>query len=184
MSLAGLLADVLPRLDDIGIPYMVTGSLASSYHGEPRATLDLDVVIDPTEAALERLVDGLQDAGYYVDRDAAHAALRTRGQFNAIGPDSSKVDFILRRNRPLSVEEFARRQAADLLGTPGTIASAEDLVIAKLEWAVASESERQLRDVAGILAAAGEEFDEDYVERWVDALGLAETWRDVRGRSA
>ena len=82
---------------------MVTGSLASSYHGEPRATLDLDVVIDPTAAALERLVDGLEAAGYYVDRDAASHALRARGQFNAIGTrNASKVDFIFRRDRPFS----------------------------------------------------------------------------------
>ena len=88
---------------------MVTGSLASSYHGEPRATLDLDIVIDPSPTALARLVEDLVVAGFYVDAETAEAALRDRSQFNAIGPDVTKVDFIIRKDRPFSIEEFARR---------------------------------------------------------------------------
>jgi len=157
---------------------MVTGSLASSYHGEPRATRDIDIVIDSDPDRLAQLVDGLITAGFYVDRDTALAAIETRTQFNAIGPDASKVDFIVRRDRPFSIAEFARRQPANLLGTPGFVTTAEDLVIAKLEWAAVSGSDRQLRDVAGILAVT-EILDAAYIERWVAALGVAETWRMV-----
>ena len=158
---------------------MVTGSLASSYHGEPRATRDVDIVIDPDRDRITQLVDGLIAAGFYVDRDTALGAIKARTQFNAIGPDASKVDFIVRRDRPFSIAEFARRQPADLLGTAGFVTTAEDLVIAKLEWAAVSGSDRQLRDVAGILAVT-ETLDAAYIERWVAALGVAETWRMVR----
>ena len=158
---------------------MVTGSLASSYHGEPRATRDVDIVIDPDPAMLARLVDGLVASGFSVDRDAALDSLGRRTQFNAIGPDASKVDFIVRKDRPFSIEEFGRRQPADLLGTPGFVTTAEDLVIAKLEWAAASGSDRQLRDVAGILAIA-DSLDTAYVERWAGAVGLADTWHSMR----
>ena len=120
---------------------MVTGSIASSYYGEPRATRDLDIVIDPDVDSLDVLVDGLAADGFYVDRDAAHDALDHRAQFNAIGPDALKVDFMIRKRRPFSVEEFERRQPADLLGTAGFVASAEDLIVAKLEWAAESESD-------------------------------------------
>jgi hypothetical protein len=160
---------------------MVTGSIASTYHGEARATRDLDIVIDPSAAALDRLVADLVAAGFYVDGEAARSALQARTQFNAIGPDASKIDFIIRRNRPFSVEEFERRQAADLLGTPGFIATVEDMVVAKLEWAAATDSERQLRDVAGMLAVGGDDVDRDYIVRWVEALGLREVWRRVSG---
>jgi hypothetical protein len=177
-----LLATIIERLDRAGVPYMVTGSLASSYHGEPRATRDVDIVIDPEPAALTQLVDSLDAAGFYVDRDVALEALATRSQFNAIGPDASKVDFILRRDRPFSIEEFGRRQRADLLGTPGFVVTAEDLVIAKLEWAAASGSERQLSDVAGILSIA-DRLDTAYIDRWADALGLEEAWRRLRDES-
>ena len=182
MTLAGLLADVIGLLDQSGVPYMVTGSVASSFHGEPRATLDLDIVIDPGRDALDRLVAGLLTAGYYVDREAALEALRTRSQFNAIAADAGKVDFILRRDRPFSIEEFGRRRPADLLGTQAFVASAEDTIIAKLEWAATTESERQLRDVEGMLAIGGDALDRGYVERWVQTLGLGPAWAEVTQR--
>jgi len=158
---------------------MVTGSLASSYHGEPRATRDLDIVIDPDGDSIDRLVRGLGAAGFYVDRDAAFEALRERTQFNAIGDDAEKIDFIIRKDRPFSIEEFERRRPADLLGTPGFITSIEDTIVAKLEWASTTASERQLRDVVGMLAVAGAAIDLAYVERWVAALGLQDGWSSV-----
>lgn len=176
MTFAELLASVIDRLERAGIPYMITGSLASSYHGEPRATRDVDIVIDPEPETLANLVDDLQAAGFYVDGDVAPDALAGRSQFNAIGPDASKVDFIIRRDRPFSREEFSRRQPADLLGTPGFVTTAEDLVLAKLEWAAASGSERQLSDVAGILAIA-DRLDTAYIDRWAGVLGVDDTWR-------
>ena len=179
MTFAGLFAEVISRLDRAGIPHMVTGSLASSYHGEPRATRDLDIVIDPSRAALSRLIEDLAGAGLHIDAETAQAALRDRSQFNAIGPDVTKVDFIIRNERPFSIEEFARREAADLLGTSGFVATAEDLVVAKLEWAAASDSDRQRRDVLGIVRVAVD-LDEGYIDRWATALGLDEAWRAIR----
>lgn len=179
MTLAELLAAVITRLDAAGVPYMVTGSVASSYHGEPRATRDVDIVIDPTVDGLTRFVDAMIAADFYVDRHVARDALAQRSQFNAIGPDATKVDLIIRRERLFSIEEFDRRAPADLLGTPGFIATPEDLVIAKLEWAAATGSERQLHDVAGIIAIA-EDLDEDYIERWASALGIGEAWHRAR----
>jgi hypothetical protein len=174
-----LLALVIGLLERSGIPYMVTGSLASSYHGEPRATRDADIVIDPSREALDQLTAGLLSTGFYVDRDVAREALANRSQFNAIGTDASKVDFMIRRDRPFSVEEFRRRQSADLLGTPGFVATAEDVILAKLEWAKATGSERQLDDVAGILAIASG-LDLSYIDRWAATLALEDAWRTVR----
>jgi hypothetical protein len=174
-----LLALVIGLLERSGVPYMVTGSLASSYHGEPRATRDADIVIDPSREALDELTAGLLEAGFYVDRDVAREALADRSQFNAIGTDAAKVDFLIRRDRPFSVEEFRRRHPADLLGTPGFVASAEDVILAKLEWAKATGSERQLDDAAGILAIASE-LDLSYIDRWAATLGLEDAWSTVR----
>jgi hypothetical protein len=181
VTFAELIAAALAHLERASIPYMVTGSIASTYHGEARATRDLDIVIDPSPAGLDRLVADLIGAGFYVDDEAARSALQARTQFNAIGPDASKIDFIIRRNRPFSVEEFGRRRPADLLGTSGWIATVEDMVVAKLEWAAATDSERQLRDVAGMLAVGGDDVDRAYIVRWVESLGLREVWRRVSG---
>lgn len=179
LTFAGLLADVVARLERSGVPYMITGSIASSYHGEPRATHDVDIVIDPTDAQLSELVSEFEAGGYYVDRRAAKAALVDRAQFNAIAPNASKVDFVIRRDRPFSRTEFGRRERADLLGTTGYVATAEDLVIAKLEWAAASGSDRQLRDVASIVAI-DQDLDIAYVDGWADALGVADLWESVK----
>ena len=176
MTFAELLALVIAHLDRAEIPYMLTGSLASSYHGEPRATRDLDVVIDPSPAALESLVAELERSGFYVDAGVARRALADRSQFNAIGASAEKVDFMIRKERPFSVEEFARREPADLLGTPGFVTTAEDLVLAKLEWAAASDSDRQRRDVLGILLAGADGLDTSYIERWAAELGIREAW--------
>ena len=179
MTLGELLTGIGQRLAEAGIPYMVTGSVASSFHGTPRATRDVDIVIDPTASALESFVLSLPADAFYVDLDAALASLAERSQFNVVeNAGGWKVDLMIRKDRPFSVEEFSRRQAAELLGTSTFVASAEDLVIAKLEWAKAAGSERQLRDVAGILAANGE-LDVSYIERWVAALDLGELWSQV-----
>ena len=179
MTLAELLADMVRRLEDGHIPYMVTGSTASAYYGEPRATRDLDIVIDPSPEALDALVDGLLADHMYVDRDAASTALRERTQFNVIGPDATKVDLIICKDRPFSREEFDRRRPANLLGTDAFIASPEDMIIAKLEWSVPFDSDRQLRDVASMLAVSEGVIDRGYIDRWVRSLGLEEVWRRV-----
>jgi hypothetical protein len=160
VTFATLIENAIGRLNVAGILYMVTGSIASSYYGEPRATRDLDLVIDPDPHSLDALVDGLVADGFYVDADVAREALSERTQFNAVAADGLKIDFIIRKNRPFSLSEFGRRHPVDLLGTNGYIASVEDLILAKLEWAAAGQSERQERDVAGLLAVSGDLIDQ------------------------
>jgi hypothetical protein len=177
VTLAALLASTIAQLERAGVPYMITGSVASSYHGEPRATRDLDIVIDPDRAGIGRLVGELEGAGLYVDRDAASLALHDRTQFNTIdGTTGWKVDFLLRKDRDFSREEFDRRVRADLLGTNAWIASPEDTILAKLEWAMTSGSDRQLRDGAAMLDIGGEALDLAYIGRWVAGLGLQDAW--------
>jgi hypothetical protein len=177
VNLSALLAATIGNLERATVPYMVTGSVASSYHGEPRATRDLDIVIDPDPGGLARLVEELEAAGLYVDAGAALGALDDRTQFRAIDSATGwKVDFMIRKDRPFSREEFARRARASLLGTPAWIASPEDCIIAKLEWAGVGGTEQQLRDVAGMLDAGGAALDLAHVDRWVAALGLDVAW--------
>ena len=170
-------------LDMNGVPYMLTGSVASSMWGIPRSTNDIDIVVAPTRAQLLSLVALFQRVGLHVDTDAALAALRSRDQFNVIDfPNGWKVDFIVRKEREFSVAEFDRRQTYEAEGMRLTIASAEDVLIAKLEWAKISDSDRQLIDAAGILKMQNERLDIAYIERWVESLGLHEQWRAVRAK--
>ena len=181
MTSAGdFLSRLAAKLDAAGIPYMLSGSFASSYHGVPRTTQDLDLVIDPTRPALHGLLDALPEDDYYVSREAAGTALRRRGQFNVIDLSSGwKADLIIRKNREFSRTEFERRLPGSVLGTEVSISTAEDTVLAKLEWAVKAESERQLRDVAGVLAVS-QDLDQAYLEHWVEKLGLRTAWEEAQ----
>jgi hypothetical protein len=171
------LAAIVSELDRFGIPHMLAGSFASTYHGDPRSTNDIDLVIDPTRAALDAFVRGLDPERYYVGAEAARAAFERRGLFNVVLLDSGwKVDLILRKERPFSRSEFERRAPAVIAGVSVFVATAEDTIVAKLEWARAGESERQLRDVVGILAVSGGHLDRDYIARWVADLGLSGLW--------
>lgn len=183
MSAQGdLLGRITSRLDQAGIPYMVVGSLASSFHGEPRQTRDIDIVIDPPDAeVLKRFVERLPPDELYADVAAAAEAVGRRTSFNVIEAATGwKVDLIVRRDRPFSREELARRIRVRLFDTVVHLATAEDTIIAKLEWATLGESDRQLRDVAAILETQGDGLDHEYLDRWIREVGVEEAWERVR----
>jgi hypothetical protein len=182
LTAAEFLFRLATMLDAAGIPHMLAGSFASAYHGTPRATQDIDLVIDPTPKALDAFVARVSDAGYYVDADRARAALEQRRQFNVVDAASGwKADLVVRKGRPFSREEFARRAPATVLGVDVFVASAEDTILAKLEWAARTDSERQLTDVAGILSVKGGSLDRAYIERWAQDLGVLGLWRRLAG---
>jgi hypothetical protein len=183
MTVGDVLARLVAALEVQSIPYMVTGSFASALHGQARSTQDIDVVVDPAPGALDRLLDGLSSEAYYVDRDVAREAFTSRGMFNIIDLATGwKVDVIIRKARPFSREEIARRRPGIIDGVSVYVASPEDTVIAKLEWSKAGGgSERQRRDVAEIIATQRATLDRAYIERWVAELGLDDEWALVRG---
>ena len=167
---------VVEALDSSGIPHMLTGSFASSFHGTPRSTQDLDIVISPTREGLEKLLTAFP-AGSYLDRDTAFEALDRKGMFNLVEPKAGwKADFIILKGRPFSQKEFARRRNAVVFGVPVSIVSPEDLVLAKLEWAAESGSHRQVEDAAGVMRAKELELDKEYLNSWVGKLGLEPEW--------
>lgn len=182
-EVSDLLGRVAKLLDTAEIPFMVAGSFASTAHGLPRSTQDIDLVIDPpSPSSLEALLASISTEQYYVDADAARDALRRRAMFNIIDLASGwKVDLILRKDRAFSRNEFARRIEMGVLGIPVFVASPEDTIVAKLEWSkLAGGSERQRRDVAGIVATVGAALDRAYIERWARDLSLADEWEAAK----
>lgn len=178
MTLESFLRRVVAIIEHVGLPYMLTGSLAAAYYASPRATRDVDIVIEVTPEEVDELVRSLDEAALYVDRETARQAVHQRGQFNAIDPASGwKVDWIVRRDRPFSREEFERRRRVEMLDLELRVVSPEDLIVAKLEWAQKGASELQLRDAREILAQQGPHLDRAYIERWIGELGLELEWR-------
>ena len=177
-----LLARLVRWLEEAEIAYMLAGSFASAYHGQPRTTHDIDIVIDPTAEALERFLAAVTKGGLYVSPERARSALAERAAFNVIDASSGwKADLIVRRSRPFSAEEFARRQRTRVIGLDIVMATAEDTILSKLEWAARGGSERQLEDVKGIVAVQGDRLDRAYIRRWAATLGVADVWSRVGG---
>lgn len=182
MTVGDFLRRLSEALDRAKVPYMVTGSMVSTYYGEPRTTQDVDIVVELSRESLARLLAELPDEDYYVSPEAARDALRRHSMFNIVDMATVwKADLIVRKARPFSEAEFARRQRVRLLDVPVWVASPEDVIIAKLEWALkAGGSERQLADVAAVWAERAEDLDQAYIERWVAALGLQAMWARVQ----
>ena len=185
MNLEHFLRAIANALEAEDIPAMLTGSVAAALHGATRATMDIDIVIQPTAEALERFVGRVVDLGYYASLDAAREAFTTHGLFNIIDAESGwKADLIIRKARPFSETEFARRRVSEFLGVSISVARVEDLIVAKLEWAALGASTRQLEDVRALLRIGGAEIDVPYIDRWVQELGLTPQWDAARRQSS
>jgi hypothetical protein len=168
---------LLDVLNSLGIPFLIGGSLASSIHGVPRATMDVDLVADLSP---ERITDLAKELGgeFYVDAEALRSALRAGRSFNLIHYASSyKFDIFPLLADRFQQTEFGRREVVrvDLSGTgvlEFPVATAEDTILSKLSWyrAGGEASTRQWDDVLGILRARGTRLDFDYLREWARYL--------------
>jgi hypothetical protein len=165
----------------LGIPFLIGGSLASSVHGVPRATMDVDLVVDMTTAQIQSLADAL-NAEFYADRAALEAAFRAGRPFNLIHYASSfKFDLFPLSGDPFHQAEFGRRVVVRL-DLPGfgllelPVATAEDCILSKLEWyrRGGETSGRQWDDVLGVIRTAPGRLDTDYLRHWSTHLGVGD----------
>lgn len=178
-----LLRTVVAALDSAGVPHMVTGSFASTLHGEPRATRDLDLVIDPRLETIKLFVSAFPADRFYVSD--ADEAVRTRGMFNIVDTDTGwKIDLIVRKSRPYSAVEFDRRQPVRIAGVDTFVTTAEDAILSKLEWQTMTPSDTQRRDVVQMMIVNEESLDRSYMQQWAENLGvealLGELWNVAR----
>ncbi|MCH7685343.1 MAG: hypothetical protein IH899_01445 [Planctomycetes bacterium] len=162
------------KLSAAEIPYMITGSFGTNFHGEPRATADIDFVVFPTMQQIQKFIESLEEH-LYVSSAAAQTAIETESMFNVIDTKSGwKVDLIVRKSRPFSVEEFNRREAISFQGQEIFILSAEDAILSKLEWGKKGKSERQLRDAESVAVLQRGKLDVEYLKKWAGELSVEE----------
>ena len=177
-ELLDALMPVVDAFNQLGVAHYIGGSVASGAFGEFRATNDVDVVADLREPHAEPLVVALGDA-YFADRDSIRAAIVRRASFNAIHFDTMlKIDVFVLRDRPYDHEALRRRVTKRVSLAPDApsvdFASAEDVILAKLEWFQqgGGVSERQWRDVQGVLRVQSGALDLGYLRRWSVVLDL------------
>ena len=163
---------LLSKLDKSGIPYMITGSFASNIHGIPRATQDADIVIEVQRRTLKRFLESLGSA-FYRSSEAAMDALARQQMFNIVHLETGfKVDLIICKSRPFSRMEFSRRRPAFYLGADRWFATAEDTILAKLEWSRIGSSEQQFNDALNVAKLQRDNLDRAYLEKWARELGV------------
>ena len=166
---------VIEAFEAIGADYLVGGSIASSFHGTPRSTFDVDLVADLRMAHGYLLAQRLGE-DFYADLEQIQAAILKKTSFNLIHRSTMfKVDVFVLKNEPFAKEEMRRRQRIDLpSGSTIEVASAEDTLLQKLIWyRIGNEvSDRQWQDILGIVRVQAGRLDESYLESWAERLDL------------
>lgn len=171
------LLEVVQSLDQLGLRYAIGGSVASSVHGEPRASADADVIVEMGEHELPGLVAALQER-FYVPEDAAREAIRRASSFNVIHLDSAyKVDIFVAGADPLDREQLHRRELIAIGSDPPATAyvtAPENVVLRKLDWfrKGGGVSDQQWRDVLGVLKVQGAALDARYLRDVARQVGL------------
>ena len=170
-----LLRDVAKILEEIGIPYCVTGGMAVYKWGRPRFTADIDIVIQLVPKNIDILAEKLLtlNEASYISKEAMQRALVHHGEFNFIdGVTNVKVDFWVLGNDEFHKNQLRRRISEEVYGQTIYFVSPEDLILSKLLWHKESESTKQLEDIKSVIEVQ-EILDWEYLGRWTKTQ---ETW--------
>lgn len=178
-SVLAVVIRVIDALEDLSIDYHLGGSFASTIHGIPRQTADVDLVVDLETTSGKGLVEAL-GADFYIDQRAVDEAISRRSSFNAIHLATGfKFDFFVMGRQQYDRVELERSIREQIVADPPTwapVKSAEDVILRKLQWydEGGRVSERQWRDVLGVLKTQGDRLDTAYLTEWARRLGLSD----------
>ncbi len=180
-----LLKLLLGILRECHIDYMVTGSFVSSLQGEPRATHDIDIVIQLELSSIPELGKSFPPPRFYLSESAIKEAIEHRGMFNLIDTTTGdKADFWILTRDPFDVSRFARKISEEIFGIKMNVSRAEDTILAKLRWARLSRgSEKQFTDALRVFEVQYENLDLAYLEKWAHQLQVEELWRELKRKA-
>lgn len=163
-----------PLIEELGISYYITGGVAAISYGEPRTTQDLDLVMAISSQDIDRLALALTLNGFYVPGvdDVKSGRMRT---LQITDMESiSRADLMVAGTDEFDRLKFERRRVIEFEGTALYFASPEDVILNKLRWGQRSGSEKQWRDVLGVLKVQTQNLDYGYLREWAEHLGLAD----------
>lgn len=176
ISMIDTLRDFIEKMERLRIDYMVTGSYAMAVYGEIRMTRDIDIVIAISTSDVHRFFELFKDE-YYVNEDSILRAIDHKSMFNIVNNlNGGKIDCIVQKKTDFGRSSFARRYREVVVDVEFWATTAEDLIIAKLQWASETQSEMQIRDIANLTRKT---YDSEYVEKWIDRLNLRSIWSEV-----
>lgn len=173
--------DIGTRLDLLDVAWLIGGSLASSVHGEPRSTQDVDMVVDLRTRHVKPLWESLR-RDYYADAHEMQVAVKEATSFNAVHfASATKVDFFVAGDDLFEAERLAHRQRVEMPAGALFVDTAEHTILRKLEWyrRGGEMSERQWRDVQAIARIQGDRLDRDRLRHWAERLGVVDLLQGV-----
>jgi hypothetical protein len=172
------LASVVAAMQQMGVQHFICGSVASSIHGEPRTTVDIDLVANLSPAEAGRLAE-LVGSEFYADADSMIQAVQERRSFNLVHLETGlKVDVFPLKDRDYDYGAMERRHSRLLPASENamevSVCSAEDTILSKLEWYRLGHeiSDRQWRDLVSVLRLRNVELDHHYLDRWATRLDV------------
>lgn len=185
MPEADLLELFVAPLERIGVTYLVTGSVAATLYGEPRATHDIDLVVELPERGREALPGAFPSAEFYLPPAEVirlESEREERGHFNIIHHASGlKADVYLVGDDELHAWALRNRRSYPVGKLEVSVAPPEYVIIRKLEFYREGGSQKHLRDIRSMLRLSPEEIDAAALEAWVLRRGLSEAWLEAKG---
>ncbi len=177
-----LLTKVVSVLNENKIDYMLTGSLVSSIQGEPRATHDVDIVVNIEKAAIPVLTKAFMPPDYYLSASAMEEAIQHKSMFNLLDTtEGDKAGFWVLTDEPFDQSRFARKYEETMLGVAMKISAPEDTILMKLRWAkLSGGSEKQFMDALRVYEIQYAHLDLSYMETWAHTLTLEELWERLK----
>ncbi len=161
---------------------MVTGSIVSSLQGEPRATHDIDVLIQIHVSSIPALVGAFQPPRFYLSANSIKEAIQHQSMFNLLDTnEGDKIDFWILTDDPFDTSRFERKLEENVLGLTMKISSPEDTILAKLRWAkLSGGSEKQFTDALRVFEVQYGKLDLSYLENWANKLAVKDQWEQLK----
>ncbi len=164
---------------------MVTGSIVSSLQGEPRATHDIDIVVQIHESSIPALLSAFKSPRFYLSANSIKEAIEYQSMFNLLDTtEGDKIDFWILTQEPFDASRFQRKIKEHALGMVMQVSSPEDTILAKLRWAnISGGSEKHLTDALRVYEVQYGGLDLTYLETWATKLELEDYWHDLKRKA-
>lgn len=181
MELSKLLQRLVEALDRLGIPYLVTGSVAVIAYGEPRLTNDIDVVVALPLDRIDEFCAIFPAPDYYCPREMVEDSVRARFPFNVLEPATGlKIDVMIATDSPFDRSRLSRGRRRPAAPTyDAWFVSPEDLILKKLEFYRDGGSDKHIRDILSVLKVRAGTLDRAYIDTWAAHLGVTAEWQVV-----
>jgi hypothetical protein len=181
MSQLELLEKTVKSLEKANIPYMLTGSLVSSFQGNPRSTHDIDIVVSIKMGDIPDIMETFDPERFYINRESVKEAITISSQFNILDiEEGNKIDFWILTNSDFDKSRFSRRQKDKFFNFEVYISTPEDTIIQKLVWSkLSGGSEKQYKDALSVYELQYGKLDIEYMNNWSKELDIENLYKKM-----